>query len=75
MGEVTAGTEVRFRAFDDSTGNMFGFFSGVTPSDDSGMVVAQFTPGNTIERGEATIRARVTGTGVSTQFKIEIIDP
>jgi hypothetical protein len=75
VGKVTAGTVVRFRAFDDSTGNMFGFFSGVTPSDENGMVVAQFTPGNTIERGEATIRARVEGTGVSEQVKIEIIDP
>jgi hypothetical protein len=75
VGEVTAGTVVRFRTFDDSTGNMFGFFSGVTPSDDNGMVVAQFTPGNTTERGEATIRARVEGTGVLAQVKIEIIDP
>jgi hypothetical protein len=75
VGAVTPGTEVAFRCFDDSTGNMFGFFSGVTPSDDNGMVSAQFTPGNTNERGEATIRARVAGTEVLARVKIEIVDP
>jgi hypothetical protein len=75
VGEVTPGTEVVFRCFDESTGNMFGFFSGVTPSDDRGFVSAQFTPGNTTERGEATIRARVAGTDVLARVRIEIIDP
>ena len=75
IGAVTPGTEVAFRCFDDSTGNMFGFFSGVTPSDNNGMVSAQFTPGNTNERGEATIRARVAGTDVLARVKIEIVDP
>jgi hypothetical protein len=75
VGEVTPGTEVVFRCFDESTGNMFGFFSGVTPSDNNGMVSAQFTPGNTTERGEATLRARVAGTNVLARVRIEIIDP
>ena len=75
VGEVTEGTEVIFRAFDDSTGNMFGFFNGVTPSDSKGVVTAEFTPGNTLERGETTIRGRVAGTEVSARVKIEIIDP
>jgi hypothetical protein len=75
VGEVTEGTEVRFRVFDDSTGNMFGFFNGVTPSDSKGLVTAEFTPGNTNERGEATLRGRVVGTEVSARVKIEIIDP
>ena len=75
VGAVTPGTEVVFRCFDDSTGNMFGFFSGVTPSDDRGFVSAQFTPGNTTERGEATLRARVAGTDVLARVKIEIVDP
>jgi hypothetical protein len=75
VGEVTPGTEVVFRCFDESTGNMFGFFSGVAPSDDNGFVSAQFTPGNTNERGEATLRARVAGTDVLARVRIEIIDP
>jgi hypothetical protein len=54
---------------------MFGFFSGVTPSDNNNMVSAQFTPGNTTERGEATLRARVAGTDVLARVKIEVVDP
>ena len=74
-GTVTPGTEVIFRAFDETTGNQFGFFSGVTPSDSQGLVRADFTPGNTIERGEATIRVRIPGTGILGRVRIEIVDP
>jgi hypothetical protein len=72
-GTVTRGTEVRFAATDDSTGNEFGFWSAVTTSDTSGNASAEFTPGNTAERGEATIRATVPGTGRSAAVKIEIV--
>jgi hypothetical protein len=75
VGTVTPGTGVRFRAFDDSTGHLFGFWSGITPSDENGIITAQFTPGNTTERGEATIRVRVPDTDISGRVKIEIIDP
>ena len=74
-GKVTPGTEVIFRAFDDSTGNQFGSFSGSTPSDDQGMVRVDFTPGNTVERGEAIIRVRVPGSSIVGRVHIEIVDP
>jgi hypothetical protein len=75
VGQVTPGTEVVFRAFDESTGQTFGFWSGVNLSDTQGMVTAEFTPGNTTERGEATIRVRVPGNEVSGRVRIEIVDP
>ncbi len=74
-GKVTPGTEVIFRAFDDSTGNQFGSFSGSTPSDDQGRVRVDFTPGNTVERGEAIIRVRVPGNAIVGRVHIEIVDP
>jgi hypothetical protein len=74
-GTVTRGTEVSFEAVDDTTRRSFGFFSGVTPSDIAGNVTAEFTPGNTTERGEATLTARVEGTRVSSSVKVEIVDP
>jgi len=74
-GTVSRGTEVSFSATDDSTGRLFGFFSGVTPSDALGKVSADFTPGNTDERGEATLTARVRGANVRSSVKIEIVDP
>jgi hypothetical protein len=72
-GSVTRGTEVRFTATDDSTGNEFGFWSAISPSDASGVATAEFTPGNTAERGEATIRASVPGTGLAATVKVEIV--
>lgn len=75
VGAVTEGTEVIFRAFDESTGSQFGFFSGATLSDATGRVTAEFTPGNTSERGEATIRVRVPGTDILGRVRIEIVDP
>lgn len=75
VGTVTPGTEVIFRAFDESTGGSFGFFSGVTLSDSTGRVTAEFTPGNTTERGEATIRVRVPGTEILGRVRIEIVNP
>ncbi len=75
VGEVTPGTVVRFRAFDDSTGSLFGFWSSITPSDEFGRILAEFTPGNTSERGEATIRVRVPDTDISGRAQIEIVDP
>jgi hypothetical protein len=75
VGQVTEGTEVVFRAFDESTDATFGFFSGATLSDSTGRVTAEFTPGNTSERGEATIRVRVPRTDVSGRVRIEIVDP
>lgn len=73
-GTVTRGTEVDFEAVDDSSGQGFGYFSGVAPSDATGTVTADFTPGNTGERGEATITARVRGTNVRASVKVEIVD-
>jgi hypothetical protein len=75
VGTVTRGTEVEFSATDDSSGRSFGHFSGVTPSDAQGRVSADFTPGNTNERGEATLTARVRGANVRATVKIEIVDP
>ena len=64
-----------FEVQDATTGRAFGFFSGVAPSDASGLVTAEFTPGNTTERGEATIRARIPGTNVQSTVRMEIVDP
>ncbi|GMR23074.1 MAG: hypothetical protein BMS9Abin37_1471 [Acidobacteriota bacterium] len=74
-GKVTPGLEVVYRVFDASTGNLFGFFSGTTLVDSNGNSQANFTPGNTGERGEATIRVRIPGTSVSGRVRIEIVDP
>jgi hypothetical protein len=74
-GTVTRGTEVAFEAIDDSSGQAFGFFNGVTTSDATGLVTAEFSPGNTLERGEATLRARVVGAGVQAAAKIEVVNP
>ncbi len=73
VGSVTRGTEVRFTAVDDSTGQEFGFWSAVNDSDLNGIATAEFTPGNTSERGEATIRASVPGTNRSATVKVEIV--
>jgi hypothetical protein len=73
VGSVTRGTEVTFTAVHDATGKEFGFWSAVTESDASGVATAEFTPGNTSVRGEATIRARVVGTGLSATVKVEIV--
>lgn len=75
VGSVTRGTEVRFTAVDDSTGQEFGFWSAQTESDANGVATAEFTPGNTSERGEATIRVSVPGTGLSASVKVEIVSP
>lgn len=74
-GTPTRGQEVRFTARDDTTGREFGFFSAITPSDVQGMATAEFTPGNTEERGEATIEAYVADTFVTARVKIEVIPP
>ena len=75
VGSVTRGTEVRFTAVDDSTGQTFGFWSAETASDVNGLATAEFTPGNTSERGEATIRVSVPGTSLSATVKVEIVSP
>ena len=75
VGQVTPGQEVVYRAFDESTGNLFGFFSGATLIDSNGNSQADFTPGNTGERGEATIRVRIPGQELSGRVRIEIVDP
>jgi adhesin/invasin len=74
-GTVSRGTEAEFEAVDESSKRAFGFFSGVTPSDASGVITADFTPGNTTERGEATLSARIPGTRVSATVRIEVVDP
>jgi hypothetical protein len=75
VGTVTRGTEVVFEAVDASSERSFGFWSAVTPTDASGVATAEFTPGNTNERGEATFRARVPGAGVSSTVRFEVVDP
>jgi hypothetical protein len=75
VGTPSRGAEVQFRATSDSSGNAFGYFSGITPSDASGLASAEFTPGNTTERGEATIRAWVSGTPADGKVKVEIVSP
>jgi hypothetical protein len=74
-GTVTRGTLVEWEAFDDTTGNPVGYFSGVTPSDTVGVCTADFTPGSTAERGTTTIRARVVGSKVTAAVVVEIIAP
>jgi hypothetical protein len=75
VGTVTRGVEASFEATDVSTGRVLGFFSGITPSDSSGLVTAEFTPGNTTERGEAVIEARVRGTNLRSTVRVELVDP
>lgn len=60
---------------DNTTGNPVGLFSGVVPSDLLGSATAEWTPGNTPDRGTATITARVPGTNVFASVVVEIIDP
>ena len=74
-GHGFQGGRSRVRGQDASTGQAFGFFSAVTPSDPSGVITAEFTPGNTPQRGEATIRARVPGTNVQSTVRVEVVDP
>jgi hypothetical protein len=74
-GTVSKGVEAVFEVQDVSTGRAFGYFSAVTPSDATGLITAEFTPGNTTERGEATIRARIPGTNVQSTVRIEIVAP
>jgi hypothetical protein len=75
VGTVTRGTLVEWSATDDTTGSPVGYFSGVTPSDLSGVCTADFTPGATAERGTTTIRARVVGSNVTAALVVEIVDP
>ena len=74
-GQVTPGLDVGWEARDESTGNQFGFFSAVTLVDSLGVATAEFTPGNTGERGEATIEGFVVGTFTNGKVRIEIVDP
>ena len=74
-GTVTRGAEAIFTATDNSTGREFGVFNTVSPSDTSGVITAEFTPGNTLERGEGTIRAKVRGSNVAAQVTVEVVDP
>lgn len=74
-GLVSRGTEAVFTATDNGTGREFGVFNTVSPSDSAGIINAEFTPGNTVERGEATIRAKVRGSNVTAQVTIEVVDP
>ena len=73
IGTVSKGTEVAFTATNDSSGNTFGYWSGETRSDASGLVNAEFTPGTTTERGEATLRVSVPGTGVYATVRVEVV--
>lgn len=72
---MSRGTEAVFTATDNSTGREFGIFNTVSPSDATGLITAEFTPGNTVERGEATLRAKVRGSNVSAQVTVEVVDP
>jgi acetylornithine deacetylase/succinyl-diaminopimelate desuccinylase-like protein len=74
-GVVTRGAEAVFTATDNSSGREFGVFNTVTPSDAAGVITAEFTPGNTLERGEATIRAKVRGSNVAAHVTLEVVDP
>lgn len=72
-GTVTKGTEAVFTATDDSSGQTFGYWSGERQTDANGQVTAEFTPGTTSERGEATIRVTVPGTRLSAAVKVEVV--
>jgi hypothetical protein len=72
-GTVSRGIEVAWTATDDSTGNRFGYWSGESQADTNGQVTAEFTPGTTAERGEATLRVSVSGTDVTAAVKVEIV--
>ncbi len=73
--DVSPGLEVGWEAFDESTGNQFGFFSAITLVDANGNATAEFTPGNTTERGEAVLSGFVVGTFTNGKVVIEIVDP
>jgi hypothetical protein len=75
VGFVSRGVEASFEATDVSTGRTLGFFSAVTPSDSSGLITAEFTPGNTTERGETVLEARVRGTNLRSSVRVELVDP
>ena len=74
IGSVSRNTRVEFTAVHDATGQAFGRFQNVTRSNDMETVVAEFVPGTTAPLGLATITARVPGTSVIAQVKINVIE-
>jgi hypothetical protein len=75
VGLVSRDINIAWEAVDITTGNPVGLFSGVVPTDLQGVATAEWTPGNTPERGTTTITARVPGTNVFASVVVEIIDP
>ncbi|HQZ16828.1 MAG TPA: hypothetical protein PKU70_05080 [Vicinamibacteria bacterium] len=75
VGTVSRDTNIAWEAFDNTTGSPVGLFSGVVPTDLQGVATAEWTPGNTPDRGTTTITARVPGTNVFASVVVEIIDP
>ena len=72
VGIPTQGTVVEFSAA-DSTGVDISFFSSVSTSNETGEVVATFSPGAAAMTGPAKIRATVVGTSVTATVTIQII--
>jgi hypothetical protein len=75
VGLVSRDINIAWEAFDNFSGNPVGLFSGVVPTDLQGVATAEWTPGNTPERGTTTITARIPGTNVFASVVVEIIDP
>jgi len=72
IGTVTRNTRVEFTVVNDASGQSFGRFQNITRSDASETVKAQFVPGTAAPLGLATITARVPGTNVTAQVKVNI---
>ncbi len=72
VGRVTVNTVVDFSAVEDATGGPFGTFVNVRRSNTDEQATAEFIAGSGASPGLATITARVPGTALSRQVKIQI---
>jgi hypothetical protein len=72
IGKVTQETRVDFSIVSDVTKEPFGRFQAITRSGQNETATADFVPGTAAPIGLATITARVPGTNVSAQIKVDI---
>lgn len=71
-GKPTEGTVVTFLAT-DAGGTIRGFFTNVSRSSSTGVVVADYSPGPTAALGTMVITATVDGTSTSGQARVEVV--
>jgi hypothetical protein len=72
VGTVSRSTRVDFTIVNDASGESFGRFQNITRSNEAETVTAQFVPGTAAPLGLATITARVPGSNVTAQVKINV---